>query len=215
MKIIDLTHVIAEDMPVFPGTEPPRLAPANTYEKDGFKETLMTMYSHTGTHMDPPAHLFAGRTTLDRFPVDQFVGKAVVVECTDVPAGGKITMEHVGRVRADADAADFLLFYTGWSRFWGQDEYFGDIPVIDNEVADYLTATGKKGIGVDVISIDPIADDYLTTHRRIFEHNEIVIIENLAELDKLVGIGLFTFAALPLRHRDGDGSPVRAIAMLD
>ena len=73
MKVIDLTHVISEDMPVYPGTEPPKLEPANTYEKDGFKETLMSMYTHTGTHMDPPAHLFADRTTLDQFPVSQFV----------------------------------------------------------------------------------------------------------------------------------------------
>lgn len=65
MKIIDLTHTIAEGMPVYPGTEGPSLKQASSYEKDGFKETLMTMYSHTGTHMDAPAHLFAHRTTLE------------------------------------------------------------------------------------------------------------------------------------------------------
>ena len=65
MRVLDLTHTIAENMPVYPGTETPIFAGANTYEKDGFKETKLTMYTHTGTHMDPPAHLFAGRTTLD------------------------------------------------------------------------------------------------------------------------------------------------------
>ena len=35
MKVIDLTHTIKENMPVYPGTEPPCLDPANTYEKDG------------------------------------------------------------------------------------------------------------------------------------------------------------------------------------
>ena len=62
MKVIDLTHTIRPDMPVYPGTETPRFEPANSYEKDGFKETRLTMFTHTGTHMDPPAHLFAGRT---------------------------------------------------------------------------------------------------------------------------------------------------------
>lgn len=57
MKIIDLTHTIAENMPVYPGTEGPKLTTANTYETDGFKETLLKMYSHTGTHMDPPGPL--------------------------------------------------------------------------------------------------------------------------------------------------------------
>jgi kynurenine formamidase len=214
MKVVDLTHIISEDMPVYPGTEPPKLEPANTYEKDGFKETLMTMYTHTGTHMDPPAHLFAGRTTLDAFPADQFVDKAVVVDCTDVPAGGHITMDHVNKVRDDADAAGFIIFNTGWGKYWGSDEYFGDFPVIDNEVADYLKDSGKKGIGVDVISIDPISDDYLTTHRRLLKDSEIVIIENLDDPGRLTG-GLFTFIALPLKHKDGDGSPIRAIALVD
>ena len=61
MRVLDLTHTIAENMPVYPGTETPIFAGANTYEKDGFKETKLTMYTHTGTHMDPPAHLFAAR----------------------------------------------------------------------------------------------------------------------------------------------------------
>ena len=87
MKVIDLTHVMTADMPVYPGTEPPQFRPANSYEKDGFRETLLSMFTHTGTHMDPPAHLFAGRTTLDQFPPDQFIGKALVIDCGDIPEG--------------------------------------------------------------------------------------------------------------------------------
>lgn len=48
------------------------------------------MYSHTGTHMDPPAHLFAGRTTLDRFPVEQFIGRALVIHCPELREGERI-----------------------------------------------------------------------------------------------------------------------------
>jgi kynurenine formamidase len=214
MKIIDLTHTISEDMPVFPGTKPPRLDPANTYEKDGFKETLMTMYTHTGTHIDPPAHLFPGGATLDALPIGRFVGKAVMIDCTDVPAGGKITMAHIGKAGQNADAAEFLIFNTGWGKYWGQDEYFGDFPVMDEEVADYIKASGKKGLGIDLMSLDPIADVHLTTHRRLLEDSEIVVVENLKEPGRL-GDGLFTFVALPLNHKDGDGSPVRAIAMFD
>ncbi len=51
MKVIDLTYVIESTMPVYPGTEPPIFEPANTYEKDGFKETKTSMFTHTGTHM--------------------------------------------------------------------------------------------------------------------------------------------------------------------
>ena len=211
MKVIDLTHFIAEDMPVYPGTEGPVLAPANSYEKDGFKETRMTMYTHTGTHMDPPAHLFAGRTTLDQFPVDQFVGHALVIDCTDLQNDECVPLSHITRYGQKAEDADFLLFHFGWDKYWGTPAYFGDYPYLSDEAVDYIIAHRKKGIGLDVIGIDPIDDANLTIHRRLFAQNEIVVIENLMNLD-LVGNDLFWFMALPLKHVDADGSPVRAIA---
>lgn len=214
MRVIDLTHFIAEDMPVYPGTEGPKLQPANTYEKDGFKETLMTMYTHTGTHMDPPAHLYAGRTTLDKFPITQFVGKAFVVKCSDLKEGQKISMDYINKDREKADAADFLLFNLGWDKRWGTEAYFGDYPYIDDEVVDYIISQKKRGVGLDVIGIDPIADENLTIHKKLFEKNEIVVIENLMDLDKC-GDDLFTFCALPLKHVDADGSPIRAIALFE
>ncbi|MBE6032099.1 MAG: cyclase family protein [Clostridiales bacterium] len=213
MKVIDLTHLIAEDMPVYPGTEQPKLAPANSYEADGFKETLFTMFSHTGTHMDPPAHLFAGRTTLDSFPIDQYVGKALVIDCRDVGLGGRIGMEYIEKVREKADAAEYLLFMTGWEQYWGKPEYFGEYPCVTAEVVDYLLATKKKGIGLDTIGLDPVADENLTLHKQLFTSGEAVVIENLRNL-ALCGDDLFTFVALPLRWQNADGSPIRAIALI-
>lgn len=214
MEIIGLTHYISEDMPVYPGTEGPRFTPANSYEADGFKETLMTMYTHTGTHMDPPAHLFSGRTTLDQFPVTQFVGKALVIDCSDLKEGQRITMRCIDRQRENADKAEFILFHSGWDKYWGTENYFGDYPCIDSEVADYLVNSHKKGVGLDTIGLDPIADTDLSLHKKIFRANEIVIIENLMDLH-LIGDELFTFCALPIKHVDADGSPVRAIALVE
>ena len=138
MKVIDLTHTIRADMPVYPGTEPPILAPANTYEQDGFKETRLTLFTHTGTHADPPAHLFPGRTTLDQFPAEQFIGKALVIDCRDLGPGEAITLDRLGRYGGLAEQADFLLFHLGWDRFWGTNDYFGDYPCLDDEVLDLL-----------------------------------------------------------------------------
>ena len=213
MKVIDLTHVISPDMPVYPGTEGPKFTPANSYEADGFRETLLSMYTHTGTHMDAPAHLFAGRTTLDLFPITQFVGPACIIDCTDLQEGGLITMERIEKQRERADRADFLLFRTGFAEHWGTPHYFGDYPCIDGAVADYLIADRKKGIGLDTIGLDPIADANLTLHKKLLEKSEIIIIENLANLH-LVGDALFTLCALPLKHIDADGSPIRAVALL-
>lgn len=212
MKVIDLTHYISEDMPVYPGTDRPRLEVANTYEKDGFKETLMTMYSHTGTHMDPPAHIFKGKKTLDEFPIEHFIGRAHVIDCSYLKEGDKITIKDINRDLADK--AEFLLFYTGWEKYWGSEKFFGDYPYIDDDVVSYIISQNKKGVGFDTIGIDPIRDENLTIHKRLFENNEMVIIENLMNLGK-VGINLFTLIALPLKHKDADGSPIRALAMLE
>ena len=212
MTVIDLTHTIREDMPVYPGTETPRLETANTYEKDFFKETKMTMYTHTGTHMDPPAHIFAGRTTLDQFPAEQFIGKALVIDCRDLKEGDSITLEHIRKYGDKASQADFLLFNLGWDRYWGTDAYFGNFPCMDDEVLDYILTSNYKGIGVDAISIDPMND--LTRHRKLFREQDIVNIENLTNLH-LCGDDLFSFSCFPLKLSDCDGSPVRAVAWFD
>ncbi|MBQ8734234.1 MAG: cyclase family protein [Anaerotignum sp.] len=212
MKIIDLTQTISETMPVYPGTEQPKLTVANTIEKDGFRETLLSFYSHTGTPMDAPFHIYADRTSLDALPAEQFVGKALVIDCCDVGEGGEIGMEYIDKTLADE--ADFLLFHTGWDKYWGQKKYFGAYPVVSLEVCQYLLDSGKKGVGFDVIGIDPVSDGNLTRHKMLLSQRDIVIIENLTNLDK-VGSGLFTFAALPLKYKDADGAPIRAVAIIE
>lgn len=212
MQIIDLTHTICEDMPVYPGTETPKLTAANTHEKDGFQETLLHMYSHTGTHMDAPMHIFKDRTALDAFEASQFVGSGIAIDCSELAVGEKITMAKINVCRAEADAAEFVLFYTGWDRYWGDDMYFGNYPHIDMEVAEYLTVSGKKGVGLDVIGLDQVGS--LELHKRLFKQHEIVIVENLTGLGQLVG-KRFTFCALPLKYENADGAPVRAVALTE
>ena len=214
MKVIDLTHVIEPTMPVYPGTEPPTFEPANTYEKDGFKETRISMFTHTGTHMDPPAHLYADRTTLDAFPADQFIGKALVIDCTSLKEGEAITMEQLKPYGDKVEKADFLLFYLGWDKRWGTDSYFGDYPCLDDSVMDLVLNGSYKGIGFDVIGLDPIADENLTRHKKLFKDKDIVNIENLCKLGEC-GSDLFWFSCFPLKLADCDGSPIRAVAWFE
>ena len=214
MKVIDLTHTIKEQMPVYPGTDTPKLISANTYEENGFKETLLKMYSHTGTHMDPPSHLYADRTTLDQFPASQFLGKGLVIDCRELEEGQLITMGHLAKYGSKTKEADFLLFCTGWDKYWGNEAYFGNYPCIDDEVLEYIIQGDYKGIGFDVIGLDPINDENLTRHKKLFKNCDIVNIENLKNLE-LCGNELFNFGCFPLKIDDCDGSPIRAIAWFE
>ena len=58
--LIDMTHTITPDIPVYPGTPAPCLSPACTFTKDGFRETLLTFSSHTG---GPPPGRSPGRSS--------------------------------------------------------------------------------------------------------------------------------------------------------
>lgn len=214
MKVIDLTHLMTQDMPLFPGTEPVKLERMADYEGDGFRETQLTFTSHTGTHMDAPRHVFGDKISLDALPAEQFVGTGLVIDCRSVEEGGIIGMEFVDNVREAADAADFLLFCTGWDRYWGEDAYFSEYPVISMEVCQYLLDSGKKGVGFDTIGIDAVADGDLPRHRKLLSERDIVIIENLTHLEE-VGGSLFRFAALPLKYQEADGAPVRALAIAE
>ena len=215
MRVVDLTQTIHADMPVYPGTEKPKLEIANTLEEHGFIETLLTMYSHTGTHMDTPGHLLANRKMLDELPVSYFAGKALVINASDLKAGQRITMDYINKVKDKADQAEMLLFRTDWDKKWDQEEeYFGDYPYIDDEVAQYVIDSKKKLVGFDVIGIDPMYDEELKIHKKLFNAMDIVIVENLTKLYQC-GDDLFLLCALPMKYKNSDGAPIRAVGILD
>ncbi len=211
MKVVDLTHIINEDTPVFPGTEKPKLEKVCTMEKDHFREMLITMYSHTGTHMDAPGHMLVDGIFLDDFEVSKFFGKAVIIDCRNIKKD--ITKENLEKYKDKLDTVDFVLLNTGWDKKWGSDDYFLDFPALTKEAAEYLMEFELKGVGVDSISIDLFTSKTFEVHKTILSNN-LVIIENLTNLDKLLDKE-FTLSVLPLKLSQADGSPVRAVATLD
>lgn len=211
MQIIDLTQTIAPQMPVYPGTEPPVFGLGCTLEVDGFREKKLTFFSHTGTHMDAPAHLLADGKTLDQYPVAKFVGPAC---CLDFSAfqGGHIEVVDLEPHQEQLAQVEFCLFHTGWSRYWGDPRYFAGFPVLSPAAAQWICRFELKGIGFDAISADPVASPELPIHQQLLGEG-LVLIENLTNLESLPK-QQFLFSCLPLKLADADGSPVRAVAIL-
>ncbi|WP_066637923.1 cyclase family protein [Desulfolucanica intricata] len=213
MKFIDLTQYISAEMPVYPGTEPPKFSCPCTIEKNGFREDEITLYTHTGTHVDSPAHLFKGGPTLDLLPIEHFIGSATVIDCSHLTKGEKISLNYLSLFMNKLVGVDFVIFYTGWSKKWGQSVYFKDFPVPSLEVAQMLGELNLKGVGIDAISVDPVSSQQLSVHRKLLSQN-IIIIENLTNLDKLIN-QTFIFSCFPLKIDGADGSPIRAVARLE
>jgi arylformamidase len=211
MKIVDLSHSIHSEISVFPGTEPPKLEQATSLEKDGFVEHKITMYTHTGTHIDVPSHISADGLTIDQLDIDHFMGKAAVIDLTEFKAE-VINKEILAPYASLISKIEYLILRTGWEKYWGHRRYFKGFPSLDPGAAQWLGTFKLKGIGIDTISIEPVESKTFPVHRILFKNN-IMIVENLAHLEK-VGDEIFTFSCLPLKFKKGDGSPVRAVGIL-
>ncbi len=234
MIVIDLTQKLTENMPLFPGTPNPRLEVIHTVEADGFREMELSLYSHMGTHLDTPAHVFHDGKTLDDYPVDRFCGRGLVldfVNCREklitielfeqalkaallqLESPGTLSRENRGKREENLlSSVDFLLFYTGWDKKWGEESYFAGAPALSEEVAGRVVTLNVKGVGIDALSIDPLQGNMLLAHRILLK-NDIIIVENLKNLGELLGKD-FEFYGLPLRIDHGEGSPIRGIAKL-
>ncbi len=212
MRVVDLTHTLCSDMPVFPGTERPVFDKANTMEKDGFQETKITMYSHTGTHIDAPGHMLSSGLYLDNLDIEHFVGSAVILDFSNVNTD-LIDVDSFKPYYMKIKDAEFIIIKTGWSKYWGNKKYYENFPALSEAAAKRLSEYNPKGIGIDAISIDNMKSTTFAVHKILMARN-ILIIENLTNLDA-VGGEYFTLCVLPMKNKDADGSPVRAIAIED
>ena len=212
MNVVDLSHVLAESMPVYPGTKPPRIVDSCTIRRHGFAEKLVSLYSHTGTHIDAPGHILGGGAAgLDDFAAGHFLGPGRVLDVSAVQ-GAPIEIAHIEEHEAELRNVEYALLHSGWARYWGDAQYFASYPVLSAAAAAWLAGFNLKGIGVDMISVDAPRSTAMTIHKIFFEKN-MVIVENLTGLEALIGKE-FVFSCLPLKWAAGDGSPVRAVAMI-
>jgi len=215
-KVIDLTQLINSSMTVYPGTVPTAIEKYNTIEKDGFAELKLTFCTHIGTHIDAPCHILENMKSLDQFPVDKFIGKAILIPCMHEK---EISLEYLKPFKEKISKSEFILIFTGWQFKWNTEKYFENFPVLTEKAAGWLTTFNLKGIGFDAISADKVDFNEKDLSVALRNHNillekEIIIVENLTNLDKLPDT-LFTFQCMPLKVENADGSPVRAIAILD
>lgn len=204
----DLTQPITEQMSTYPGDPPVRVTPTATVERDGYAVRRLELGSHTGTHVDAPAHVFADGRTLAEYEPARFVFDARLVDCTELGA-----REAIGPARVPDGSADCVVFRTGWDAHWGTDRY-ADHPYLSPAAA---RRCGERGLAVatDTLSPDPTgagaADepDGVPAHRAVLGADR-PIVENLTNLESLPE--RFELRVVPLAL-GGDGAPTRAVGV--
>lgn len=198
--LIDLSILLNENTPVYPGDESPKFAENGTVAKNGVRDHNFTINNHTGTHIDAPSHMIDGGKNLNDFPIDTFVGRGVVLDIAD----GNFDLDKVKE--QNPQAGDIVLFYTGMSNAYADQSYFEEYPEMPKNVAMYLVEQKISMVGTD--SCSPDYPDFPI--HKILLGGDVLIIENLTGIEKLIG-KKFKVYALPL-NLNIDGSPARVMA---
>ena len=204
MKIIDLTMPIDENTPVYPGDKPQHIGQQATIAKDGWNEKRLEFSSHLGTHIDAPFHMLQGGKKLDEFPMEKFMGEAITIDARKTNGRNEIQVD-LEKVKE----SDIVLFYTGHTKKANNKEFFENNPVISAQLARKLAEKKVKIVGIDSYTPD---NSPFVTHK-ILLGADILIVENLVNIGQLAG-KRFKCYILPIKIRDADGAPCRAIAEL-
>lgn len=200
----DLSHSIRTGMPTYPGDPAVSLTPHATHESDGYRVTDCAFGSHTGTHVDAPAHVDPAGKTLADYPVERFRFDARLADYRGVGAGEAVELADLESVGPAADC-DLLVVRTGWADHWATDAYL-DHPYLAPDAAEWCAERGLA-VALDTPSPDPFGDAALPAHHALLDA-DCLLIENVANLSGLPA--RFEVRAMPVVGVDG--SPVRVVA---
>ncbi len=148
MKIIDLTHKLENNMTAYSPDSRAKIQKVATIENNGYEESLLTIYSHNGTHMDSTKHMDINGKYLDILDIENFAGKAILIDVKDKEY---IDLELLKKYEERINECDFVIFNSSWDKFWNTDKYYKDYPVLNKESAKYLANSNIKGIGIDML----------------------------------------------------------------
>lgn len=202
--LIDLSQMIEDDMPVFPGDIKTSLFQNKYLKINAHNNHRLEISMHSGTHVDGPMHLTESKEYICQMPLDSFMGPGYIL---DVRGQSVIQMQTEYETKI-ADNS-IVLLYTGWDSAYGTKEYYEEHPVVDKNFCDMLLRKRVKLLGMDI----PSPDRYPFEVHKTLLNNRILIAENLTNLGKLLGIKSFEVIAFPLKIR-ADSSMARVVARI-
>ena len=224
-RIVDLTHPLASDIPVFPGGVPFQTEVLATIEPDGYFLQKITTGEHTGTHVDAPSHFAGASASVDALPVESLVGSAAVIDMSQAVAADPAHALTVDEVKAwearhgELGAGHIVLVRTGWGARWSSQEQYRNategtmaFPGIGVEASTYLGDKGVRGLGIDTLSTDVGDSADFAQHKQFLALGGYGI-ENLANLEQLPESGAPVIVA-PLPIVGGSGAPARVLAIV-
>lgn len=226
-RIVDLSHPLSTQMPLWPGDPPPEFADWANIARDGYYLRRFSLSEHAGTHLTAPASFYPDGRTVDQYTPEELVKPAVVIDARQqcqanpdyalTPGDVAAWESHHGPVPADSIA----LLLTGWAERWNTPAaYLGadtngilHFPGFGPEAAALLlNQRNVAGLGTDTAGIEPGADATFTVSRLVLAQPRIVL-ENLANLHQLPPTSAVLVIGL-LRLEGGSGSPAAVTVLV-
>ena len=204
MNFVDLSHPLSNNMPTYPSDPDVSIICEKDIETDNTLLHGFKMGTHTGTHLDVPAHIIPDGKKLNDFPLNVFSGLAVKLD----------ENSHAGLDQIE-EKIDGIIYNTGWYRYFNEpDKFYGPTrPVIPVSLVDKLVKMELKFFGCDLPSVDASGSKHKQVHHALLGA-EIIIYESLTNLDQLPLLLPFEFYGFPLPFDGLDGSPVRAVGII-
>ncbi len=207
-RLIDVTRELAGDHPTWPGDDPFSLRQvAHMARGDSVNVMRIETSNHVGTHLDAPYHYDDAGERLQGVPLEALVGPCLVVDAPgDGPVAADGVVAGIRRMLRDEPPPPRVLLRTGQRDRW--ETFPEDFRPLTVELVEALADLGMRVVGTDAPSVDALTSKDLPVHAA-FARTGLVIVEGLALAE--VRPGAYELLCLPLRLRDADASPVRAV----
>ncbi|HHT9121164.1 MAG TPA: cyclase family protein, partial [Candidatus Hypogeohydataceae bacterium YC41] len=200
-KVIDLTYSLSSKNPYWPGEsyQPFKYEIIASMETHRVFSGRYSTPEHLGTHIDAPIHFEPSQPSVDKLPLENLVGPAVVIDVSLKAEGNpdyRLKVEDVAdweKQHGVIPEGTIVLLYTGWSRRWNDYEKYKNadntglmhFPGFSRESALFLADNRKvKALGLDTLSVDYGPSTDFPVHH-VFLSRGLWVVENLANLDKL------------------------------
>lgn len=198
----DITPLVSKDLPVWPGSHPfSRIIECDMKSGSSYTASAFSATCHLGAHVDAPCHYSMKGEAISERSLEYFIGKCQVIH-VNVGKNSYIHYSHLKGVHAPR-----VLFATNTFNY-SKRAFQTDFAAIDPMLMQQLAELGVITVGIDTPSVDLYESQHLESHQMALRFN-MNILEGL-DL-KNVPEGIYELIALPLKLKDCDASPVRAI----